>query len=532
MRISSLAAALAAVTSLSLTTPASADPTFALDLGLALDHTAVGLSGAPFPDGVPVTDQRTDTTRLSGDLRLGVEGRAGYAGYLALSGAADLDGRPALRASELRPTDAALHRQLVHPYGDAFGFVHHAWAQLDGLGAGELAARFTLRVGRQFHWGARPITFDGVTLGYTSEAVTLALYGGRRSGVYALAQDDPGLVGGARMLVDFGAHRGPPLTLRAEYQVLHRQLDLDPLGLFRYDAATTPGPVDSRLGLGELALWYDVSRDLLLELRLDLLDATPSHLRAGARWVIGNTLVSLDLDQKLGEDAPYDLAAGRSLTAFDPRTRLDRPTTYEALRLNIPDRHDYTDLEARVTVEPVAGWAIEPYGRLYVVHADPTERTPWDADRHAFGLRASGALRLTPTTGLELEAGYDGELIDRGDVSRLELLDDVAAGPETARHAISGGVRWVAVETPTRGRRLLTDRWLTLGLWGVGTRYVLGGRYEEDTEDLLAVQAETKVRLGGRWTVEGRYEFAQAASVMHPELGAVHFALLRVGVGW
>lgn len=503
-----------------------------VDLGLGVDHTLIALDEGTFADGQPIDAQRADTTRITGDLRLGARTGFGLAAYTAITGAADPAGRPALRAAELDPTDAALHRQLIHPYGDAFGFIHLAWAELEGLGRGDLARALTLRAGRQFHWGARGVTFDGVKLGFTSEAITLELHGGRRAGVYALDQDDPGLVAGARMLVDFSRGDGPPLSLRAEYQLLQRTLDLDPIGAYRYDAAALPGPIDQSLGLGELALWYDVDRDLLLELRLEILDALPSHLRAGARWVIGNTLLTLDLDQKVGEDAPYDLAAGRSLTALDPRLDLDRPTTLEALRLNIPDRQPYTDLAARLTIEPLPGWAIEPHARAHIVHADPIDRTAWDADHYDLGLAASGALTLTPTTALELEASYDATLYDRDAIGPIALLDDVAAAPEGDRHAIAAGIRYAAVDTPTRGRRLLTARWLTLGLGGAWTRYGFGGRYlDAGSEALLALRTEAILRLGAV-TVDGRYEYARDASVAMAWLGDVHFARLRVGAVW
>ncbi len=531
--------ALCALLALCPTADASEDPpdgrgdpwAVDLDTGLELEHTAMGL-GPRWPDGQAVVG-RSDTTAVRGDLRLGAH-RPGFAAYGALSGAADLAGGPDLRAFEFDPArDAALHRRQVHAFGGVFGFVHQAWAELDGFGDGPLARRLSLRAGRQAHWGPRPVTFDGAKLGLDARALTAQLYGGRRSAVYGRLQDDPGLIGGVRLLVDLERELDLPLNLRAEYQIFQRTLDLDPLDALRFDAGFTPDVIEQRLGLGELAAAVDVGRDLLLDARLDLLDLAPSHVRVGARWALGPSLLTVDLDHKLGEDAPYDLAAGRSHTAFDPRTRQTRQTTFEALRLNLPDRADYTDIAARLTVEPVSGWAIEPHARLHAVHAGEVVAGPYDAGRIEFGLAASGALRLSPKTGLELEATYDGALYDRSAVGPLPLFDDVAAGPEADRHAVGLGARFVAVDTPTRGRRLLTERWLTAGVWATWARYGFGSRYlSGEAEDMLALRTEATVRLDDHWTVGGRYEFARDGTSTFAHLGDVHLARVRVGLRW
>lgn len=467
-----------------------------LDIGF--EHVTGAASGDPdLQDNDPGANLRESTQFLDVGLALGTRG-LGYGplnSYLLGQLRLDLGGEPGVDETIGHPT-------VLHSYGDArLLALHLAYAELAGFGTQGALQHMHLRAGRQFHWGGPlGVTFDGATLGYDDGALSVAVRGGRRAAVYNEIQDDPGVLAGLDVAYALGGRQG--LTLRGEYLFFTRELTL-----IDRDAALLTGgeeTVDYTVQLAAVGAYWDATRDVLLSLRASLVAPELSHLRAGLRWAFGRSALLVDVDQKIGRDLTYDIAAGRGLE------RRDRRTTYEALRLNIPDRQPYTDAQAVLELEVADGFVLVPEAGVRVVQADDEVRTPYDADQTRWGLGGYYDVPFDPQQGLELQVRYGGTRYDRAGEAHFA---DPAAGAERVAHEMSGAVRYA------RGRRRVGNRILGTRIFSAGVNayqeiWVLGNRFIDDTDELAG-----GIGIDARWTftewtaVRASYEFARDSTV-------------------
>ncbi len=513
-------------------TDRSAENRLILDVGVTAGAVAAPLSGQPDSLGlVPADDDvRAHTGFVLGDVRLGTVGRSGVNTYAMATGAFNPDGQPDQVAREATANDAAMHRHPADPYGGAALFVHQAYGEIDGFTTAGAAARMHLRAGRHHHLGLRAITFDGATLGYRGEVVDVALRGGRRSGVFADLQRDPGLFGAASLRADLARNGGPPVLIRGEIMALTRQIDLDGPGDRRLGFGDT---ADVRAMIGDLGLDVDLSTDVLLSLSAEFAEAVPGHIRGRLLWSsAGGHALRVHLDQKIGADLPYDLAMGRGIRVRDQRTGLTRRSTHEVFRLNIPDRQAYTDVEAGFLAQLAPWLSVEPELMAHVVLADAEDRSAYDADQLGWGLVAAADTALTPLSGLEAELAYRGRQTTRTGDTVAGLVTDVGAGAEGQVHEAEVSLRYTRADQPSRLRRMLAGRWLTLEVGGFVRRTTLENRYLTADEQLVGGQLRARLKLANRWTLDGRYEAATASDVTLAELSTYHTARLRVGAAW
>ena len=406
----------------------------------------------------------------------------------------DLGGTP-------KVDEAVGHPSVLHAYGDARRLaLHLAYAELDGFTEGGALANLHLRAGRQFHWGPVGFTFDGATLAYDDGTLAVALRGGRRAGVFAEEQDDPGLLAGLDLAYALGGRQG--LSLRAEYLYFTRELTLDRRDTVRL----VPGEetVDYTVHLAEVGAFYDITREVLVSLRASLVAPEVSHVRGALRWALGASTLLVDVDEKIGRDLSYDLAGGRGVV------RRDRNTTYEALRLNIADRQPFTDGQATLELALTDGFNLVPQVGVRATHGEAANLTPYDANQVRWGLGGYYDLPFDAQSGLELELSYGGTRYDRTDE---EHFDDAGAGGERVAHNISAGVRYARGRRVV-GNRVLGGRIFTAGIHAYQDIWVLGNRFIDDTDERAGgIGAQVQWAFTEWTSVRGAYEFARDSTV-------------------
>lgn len=515
-----------------------------------------------------VGDLELQTGVVLGNLQTGTRG-VGYRPlntYLNASlglyaaGAPDLDeeqinGRGVYVPVEAEPVDGSEHPFGFTAQGDVGIFLHSAYAELDGLTPTGAGRNFSLRAGRQSHWGIRSTTFDGATIGYETDEdaevkFNFAARFGQRSGVYERTQNDPGLYGGATAILDAGK-----LTIKAEYAFFQREVQLAERDLERYadqlelDLGEEEFTDTFILNTAELSAYVDVTDDMLLSVSARLTDTEFTEARAGLTWAFSREAgLQVDFTQRIGGGLLYDFTTGRGINVTDQRTGFERRSSYEVYRLNFPERQPYSDVQLQVPLR-IAGYIdIVPRGGAHIVLGDDEELSPYDATNFNFGLASAVHYQTDAKGKLEIQFDYEGIVYDRSNVVGGEgagLMSDVRAAPENASHRLYLGFRY---DRGSRyGRRIaqVYDRNLSLGLGAFATIYqmelrpyinnVLEEALEEgdiadlDNDDLDNLQFTDLVigaELYGKYWFSDytglrlSYEFAQDSADFNPHLAA------------
>ena len=438
-----------------------------------------------FPEGTKVgleqfdPDEviRTQTNFVFGTLKLGTKKLflPTFNTYASANIGFDLDGAPKpLEANAIflpeeldSIEDSTEHRFTSMPQGDFGLFLHQAYAELDGFTDSGAGKQFSLRAGRQSHWGLGATLFDGATFGYEAEnkSFNLALRGGQRAGVYEKTQDDLGLYGGLSLALDLNAAADAPLMIRAEYALFSRTITLSERDIERRGIEEET----FTLNLAELAAYLDATDDILISLRLQLTDTNLSHIRTGLNWAFSKEFSAiLDTDLKFFDGVPYDMTSGRGIKVIDQRTGFERTATHEVLRLNIPDRQPYADVQLQLPIRPSETIEIVPSGGLHLVIVDEEGKqnlSPYDATYFNFGLGTFVHSRISKKAILEAQLVYDGTVYQRNDdLVGAGLISDPRAGPENQSHRIFLGARYDR-GTPLNQRYIqLQKRSLSVGL--------------------------------------------------------------------
>lgn len=474
---------------------------------------------------VPDDSGRNDSSFVFGDLRLGTRG-LGYRPlntYFMGTGGVNLGGAPQTQAlEELRANDAALHQQYIDAYGDNAFFLRLAYGELAGITESGPLSGLLVRAGRQFHWsGLMGVTFDGLTMQYSTGQVEVSGRIGQRAGVFERFQTDRGFTGGASVKVDLSSGRGGfPLLLKGEYMFVTRDLRLTPRG-----QAALGGVEESvTIHLGEIGAYWDLDPNTLLSLRVQSTDSEISHVRADLRWLSDIGALSIFVDQKIGEELLYAMSGARTQTIRDLRTGIDRRAVLEAFRLNIPDRQPFTRIDADFAFA-VSDWLeVQPKAGANIVYGDAEELSPWDATHFSWGLAAFARTKLNQETGIEVDVDYTGRVYDRDEtVGAFGLFSDVAAGPEQSSHEVYAGVRF-NLGNRFIGNRMLQGRRLSLGLGGFVRLYQLETVHEDQIDDevLTGIEAKAAWQIARQLGLNARYQFAQDSNVLLPQLAAFH----------
>ncbi len=359
------------------------------------------------------------------------------------------------------------------------------------------------------------VTFDGGTLRYDDGSLVLAVRGGRRSGVYADLQDDPGFIVGADLAYDIKN----TLLLRAEYMHFQRDLALTPRDrMYVLDAENAEISVDAV----EAGLSFDATDELLLSARVGFVAPEISRIYVGARYAFGRSAALLDIVQKVGRDLFYDLAGGRGNTSGDRRS------TYEALRLNIPDRQPHTDARLVVPIEITDWISVEPEGRAVINHGDADASSPFDADQLGWGLGVFALAPISTGAQLEIDGRYEGRSYTREDGAHFS---DEVSGGETGSHAFSGGVRYVRGR-PFRGlgSRFLGQRSISVGVGGYVEMWTLDNRVinsaDESSSGYIADISWAPVDQA---TLRLAYEYATDSTVFARSVEPFHGVRVQLG---
>lgn len=500
-----------------------------VDFELGFGPVLTGLSGNPDQLGVVPAEGSLEQQNLflDGAAALGTRGILWptFNLYGLGGGVFDLRGRPGTLPGETAVLDApAVHPSIAHRYGSARALqLHLAYGEIEGITTDGVLSRFHLRAGRQFHFSRVGTTFDGITAGYDGPNFKLAGRVGSRSSIYDRTQGQSDFLGGGLLVGgdlawDFGEDF--PLSIRAE--VLHYQRTVNlPIARERVLEGGVD-QVDQETTIGDLVVEYAPSRDLIIDAGASFAFPSLSHLTAGLHWNLDSVAVLIDFDEKVGRDIFYDLAGGRGLRGPD------RFTTYEAFRLNFPDRRNYTDLDARVVLALTDWLELEPNAGFRIVHGDVQETSPYDATFVSYGLTGYGNFRLDGGNGLETHLGVLGTAYFRGDGADGNFRD-VASGGEELWNEIYAGLRYVH-GGGFRGRRLLSQRSLSIGAQGFLRLTRFDNRYLEETvnEGAFGVGADALWQFTRFTGVRLAYEFARDSSVLYDYLGGFH--AVRVAV--
>ncbi len=433
------------------------------------EGTEVGLGVIDAEDSI-----RAQTTFVFGNIKAGTRKLIlpTLNTYLSASLGFDVDGAPNPQADDdglflpnlIDPIeDGSEHRFTSTPQGDLGFFLHQAYAELEGFSDEGAGKQFSLRAGRQSHWGIGSIMFDGATVGFTSEsgAFNLAARGGQRSPIYERTQDDPGLFGGLTLALDLEPGSNVPLAFKAEYALFTRTLTLSERDIERRGIEEE----NFTLNLVDVAAYLDPTDNLLISARLQMTDANPSHIRNGVRMIFSDAVsLNLETDLKIADGLPYDMTGGRGIKVIDQRTGFERTATHEVLRLNIPDRQPYFDAQLQLPINTSEALEIIPRGGAHIVFGDAENLSPYDATSFNFGLGAYIHSKISREATLETQVEYDATLYDRTDLVDAGLMSDPRAAPENQVHRIFLGARY------DRGRRLsskmlqMQKRTMSLGL--------------------------------------------------------------------
>lgn len=511
-------------------------------VGAGYEHVVTGAAGPDLQgtDLGPVLDETTAVFELQaalGTRGLGLPGLGTFAlGELLV----DLGGA-------IERGDAIGYPALTDGHDGRLVLLHLAYAELDGFTARGALSRLHLRGGRQFHWGAVPVTFDGVTLGYDDEAARVAVRVGRRASVYALGEIPESLLAGLDAGITLGGRRGLRLDGELLFHRQRRQLaDFDRrvasgLPPLRPTSITESEPVpiserpprstravietEDTVYLADLRARWSPDRSWSFALTAAFAGDEPAALEPGrldaAIHYEGDAVaVRIDARQKLGRDLAYDLALGLS-----PRVA-GRASAYETMRLYLPEPEPYTDAQA------IVQWAVDD--GLYIVpelggrytEGERAHLTLHDADRLRWALGLHGQAPLGPDAGLEARLRYEG--IAWWHPSDEVHFADASIGGERRSHEIEGEIRYVRGRRRLGGR-LLAGRVLDVGVRASYERWTLGNRYIDDFEEFAyGFGFDARWVVAANVAVRGGYAFARDATELAAWVAPYH--ALRLGV--
>lgn len=411
--------------------------TFRLRAGVALDSAPASgdalRGGAPLPPGF--VESRS---WLVGDAMVGARDilLPSLGGYFLSSFALDTGDTLASRSALVAPGDATDQRIAIKA-----GYVE--W--------GNDARRpqpLWLRGGRQFRLdgGALFAYFDGVTVGYRTRGLEASAFGGRRVVLYV--DSEAGLTFGATAAIDLGALRGTPVRIALDYMGL----------AIDQRVATADGTGDDATQLRQLISVtgsYEPSRLVRAELRARIVDA--GEITAGgaasetglglgriaARVRLsptGSVMVIGDIEQRMGGDLAYDLAAPSAVDVVDVSRRLGVGLGAPIDALTVGAR---VDVRGKASELLVFGRAQLPQGTPEAVH-----HQGWFEGGAAIAGQAFGVAWLT--------AQYTGRQYAR-EAAASEMAsafaDTAGAGLDrlhelsldtTLRSSGRGGMRWRA----------------------------------------------------------------------------------------
>jgi hypothetical protein len=395
---------------------------FKFQLGYAVDQGRE-LEGVPLP-----TDVRKTRVAYLGDLVLGTRGllRASLATYLATHFYFDQSGSARFQALP-EIYDAFPDGQAV--------LVRSGWAQLDGF-LGGVFAPVWLRAGRQWRWGQAGVSarFDGLAIGWEGETVQASLWGGRRVGLFNLA-DRFGLGG------DTGAIAGSSFRLRLRKLVkLPLALTADTLGWEGTNVAT-------------LGLEADVPGTVDAAARLRWLDGKPVQLAGTMRARLSKvTTLQVELDERFTGDWTYDYVVAA-----------DDTTGNNAMRLHFGEPIPRFRASVRGGTVLFENWDLLVTGATVWEHADPDESS-FQPTYLEGGAGVSARFFGGLTIGVELRARhFYRDLAANVPLADVGSLGETASREGVGRLRYSLGVKRFTGEITVYARQLLVDRVLGEG---------------------------------------------------------------------
>lgn len=408
--------------------------TFHLRAGVELESAPASgdalRGGAALPSGF--TDSRP---WVVGDAMVGARDilLPSLGGYFLSSFQLDASDSLATRSALVSPGDATDQRIAIKA-----GYVE--WGNDD-----RRPQKAWLRGGRQFRLdgGALFAYFDGITAGYRASGLDVSAFAGRRVVLYV--NSEAGVTFGATAAVDVQAIGGVPLRFALDYMGL----------ALRQPDRTGEGTATQLRQLISLTGSYEPSAKLRGELRARVVDTgQPEGLggtggtglalgRIGGRVRMApsdHVLVIGDVEQRMGGDLAYDLAAPSAVDVVDVARKLGVGLGAPIDALTIGARVDLRHKDTEFLV----------FGR-----AEIPEETPVAVDQQGW-IEGGAAVAGQAFRGAWLTAQYTGRQYMREDSANLTgsgFGDTAGAGLDrlhevsldaTLRSQGRGGMRWRA----------------------------------------------------------------------------------------
>ena len=488
------------------------------DVRFRIEPVFTGLSGRADSNGINPNSNILSTQNLflRGQLSTGGQNilRSGVNLYLNANGAWDANGSSAI--SRAQP-------DLVHRSGDdAELWFHHAYAEIDGLTAEGFLSHIHVRAGRQFHWAQEiGITFDGGTLEYNDGTLRVSARAGTRSGVYDRSQfgDAPfngGVIAGGAFGLDFRGVSNAPLSIDAEvlyYQREFRLIDRD-RNLFGQEV------VNRGVTVGNLMIDWEPTPNTFLNARVLATFPEISHIKLAFQAAFDQSVLTIDLDQKLGEDLFYDFGG---LDGVEVR---GRRTTYESLRLNFVDRRPYTDLDVGFLWVVTPWLEIEPRVGGRIGYGASEERSIYDKSQFRYGLTAHGNFKIGRGSSIESFLGGEG-WIYLDSIEGEGIFRDATSGGESLVNEFFLGLRYVSGGKLV-GRRVLARRRFSAGVSAFVRTAVLDNQFIQNRDDnefnefVVGGQADVRWDISRSFGTSLLYEFARDSRVFYAHLDAFH----------
>ncbi|HUH04332.1 MAG TPA: hypothetical protein VML75_20185 [Kofleriaceae bacterium] len=400
--------------------------------------------------------------------------------YLAASYRFD---QPNLRATAVPSVhDASSVDDVLVRYGyvESHEFFRQSWLE-----------PLYVRAGRQFRYGPAIAHFDGISVGYDTAAVSLGVYSGTRVSMYGFSNDlvaDAGLISGVDARIDMFELKQVPLVLTG--------------AMLRFDATTNFE--------GGLAIRW--SRDAVVRASVRISGEVYASQRLSLRTRLSKmTTISADIESQAANDWPFDLLLAdphRTYDSTDPRRYLDFGPQPPRLHLNL---RAGTVLLDNIDVLLRGGLAVD---RNNAISGDGGTTSADQAGYLEGGAAIEVRVRRTLALGLAALTRIHNR--DDPDLSIInpDGPDDLPAylGVIGERSYSEGGVN-VRFEPGVRAFSANAELY--------GRLYDLQGPW-------LALDEETELRAGGRFTVDGvindrlrmraEYDVAFAPEHLAPEL--------------
>ena len=459
---------------------------FRFDLGFGLDGGQLNCNGegncASPPSGI---SSESFSTYYYSKLRAYAFGDAiiGSRGIVA----------PSLNtyfAASFRFDQNDLHSTAVPSIHDASQvdpvLVRAGYAETDGFFKQRLLEPIFVRAGRQWRYGPAIAHFDGITIGYDSRPVSIAIWGGTRVSLYGLSNDNfdnSGAISGADVRVDMYELKRAPLVLTDS------MLTFDGKGHFE----------------GGVALRW--SREVVLRASTRISGNDFGSLRLSMRRRLSKvTTLSAEVESHQDSDWEYDLLLDNPRTTYDatdPRRYLD--FGYQLPRLRFGVR----------------------FGTVLLDNIDLLARFAGSLDRKSgiAGATADAVRYLEGGTAIELRLrrtlALGGSVLTR-------IYGRDAPGPGD----VSGGPNELASQIGAIGERSFTEGGLTARFEPAQKSFSataeLYGRLYNLRSPYIDPADRTELRSGGRFTVTGQvndylrmkleYDTAFAPTHLAPEI--------------